>query len=108
MAFADRAKHAADPSGVPFTRASLDGLRALSTRFALLQRPIPNHVIVEIAIARLCAEYCLYDSEIQPSDTPTIQQIKKSSRNVLSLRYREYADDAIAARMAARKAKQTA
>lgn len=104
MAFADRAKRTDDPSSVPFTRASLDGLRALSARFALLQRPIPNHVIVEIAIARLCAEYCLYDNEIQPSDTLTVQRIKQSSRSVLSLRYREYADAAIAAR----KAKRTA
>lgn len=79
-----------EPSAVPFTRASLDALRGLMVRFRDLQRPIPEHVVIEIALQRLYNEYCLYDSDIQPSDIASMSLLKKNSREVLNARWREY------------------
>ena len=76
--------------GVPLTRDSLDTLRALAVRFRELARPLPEHVIVEIALRRLYSEYCLYDKDIQPTDTTSTRLIKRNSLQVLAARYREY------------------
>lgn len=80
------------PGAVPFTRQSLDTLRALVVRFAELQKPLPDHLIVELALMRLYNEYCLYDSDIRPSDLTSTRLIKKNSKAVLDARYREYTD----------------
>lgn len=82
----------AEPTAVPFTRASLDGLRKLRSCFHALARPLPEYAIVEIAILRLCSEYCLDDNEIQATDLDSARLIKKNSRQVLDARYREYRD----------------
>jgi len=77
-------------SSVPFTRESRDMLRALAVRFHDLARPLPEHAIVEVALRRLYSEYCLFDSEVQPTDVTSTRLIKRNSLQVLQARYREY------------------
>ena len=86
------------PTSVPFTRASLDALRGLAVRFNDLQRPLPDHAIVELALRRLYSEYCLFDNDIRATDSESTRLIKKNSRAVLSMRYREYHDEIMDAR----------
>jgi hypothetical protein len=81
-----------DLASVPFTRDSLDCLRALAVRFNALARPLPEHSIIEIALRRLYYEYCPGDKDIQPSDQASIRLIKRNSMQVLQARYREYCD----------------
>jgi hypothetical protein len=76
---------------VPFTRDSLDCLRELGLRFKALGRPLPDHLIVELAIRKLYHEYCLYANDMQISDTPSIK-LMKQSKAVLDARYREFVD----------------
>jgi hypothetical protein len=79
-------------AAVPFTRDSLDTLRDLKVRFHQLARPLPEHVIIEIALRRLHNEYCLADSDIQLTDPKSTRYIKRNSIQVLAARYREYSD----------------
>jgi hypothetical protein len=79
-----------EPGTVPFTRSSLDVLRALMVRFHDLQRPLPEYSIIELALQRLYNEYCLVGHEIQATDPASMRLLKKNSREVLNARYREY------------------
>ena len=87
-----RRQQSDEPGAVPFTRDSLDALRSLMVRFRDLQRPMPEHEIVAIALHRLHNEYCLFDKDIQPADRSSMRHLKKNSRDVLNARYREYCD----------------
>ena len=86
------AKQSNGIGGVPLTRASLDSLHALAVRFFELGKPLPEHVIVELALQRLYSEYCLFDSQVRDSDPQSVRLIKKNSRDVLAVRYREFGD----------------
>lgn len=86
-----RGRQSAPPLPVPFTRDSLDCLRELALRFKALGRPLPDHLIVELAIRKMYHEYCLYANDVQISDTPAIK-LMKQSRAVLDARYKEFID----------------
>lgn len=94
MATAALPQSPAQQAGVPFTRKSLNTMRALAARFKDLQKPLPDYMVVELALERMYHEYCLYDNEIQESDSKSTRLIKRAStsRAVLNQRYPEFRD----------------
>lgn len=77
-------QHAVSGSGVPFTVASRDGLRKLSTRFEELGRPMPAYALIEIAVLQMVSNYCLTGGKV--GETSLQKLIKRHAEEMFEER----------------------